>query len=250
MTVRLFADLPAYAVPFLQPFHEDPADADLPSDVVVNTTRRGLCRMAMVAADTAARFQREGVDVDPVAWMLAPRQLFGGAAAIEACLGQDDFIRASLLHGLALGLDADPREIDALAGDGDYDGDDRDVYDFADEDLDYAEEREEPDGTDLRPGDLRLYTASIAYVGEGVILHAFHASLARTAREVADRLRQRYGPAKAGKATITSGFRTGGGIVGALVSPLLAEMLRDVAADPSSPIAAGLDLNLEQRFDA
>ena len=65
-----------------QSSYEDPADPDLPTDVPVVTTRRGLCRMAMVAADTATRFQRHGVDVDPVAWMLSPRKLFGGATAL------------------------------------------------------------------------------------------------------------------------------------------------------------------------
>ncbi|MGI4880514.1 MAG: hypothetical protein ACRYG4_23865 [Janthinobacterium lividum] len=155
---------------------------------------------------------------------------------------------SSSTPSLSIGLDAEPADIDGLLADG-SDDDGHDVHDFADKDIDYAEEREEAVGTDLRPGDLRLYTATIAHVGDGVIVHAFHASLAHTAREIDGRLRRRYGAALAVEATIVSGFRTGGGLVSALVSPLLAEMLRDVAADPSSPIAAGLDLNLEQRFD-
>ncbi|MGI4879649.1 MAG: hypothetical protein ACRYG4_19410 [Janthinobacterium lividum] len=228
--------------------YEDPTSHDLPSDQSVVTTGRGLCRMAMVAAEVAARFKREGMDVDPVAWMLAPRRLFGGASALTACLEERNFLRASLLHGLSIGLDAEPADIDGLLSGG-SDDDGHDVHDFADEDIDYAEEREEAVGTDLRPGDLRLYTATIAHVGDGVIVHAFHASLACTAREIDGRLRRRFGAALAAEATIVSGFRSGGGPVAALVSPLLAEMLRDVAADPSSPIAAGLDLNLEQRFD-
>ena len=40
--------------------------------------------------------------------MLAPRRLFRGAAAIEACLERDDCMRAVLLHGLSIGLDAAP----------------------------------------------------------------------------------------------------------------------------------------------
>jgi len=235
-----------------QSSYEDPADPDLPTDVPVVTTRRGLCRMAMVAADTATRFQRDGVDVDPVAWMLSPRKLFGGATALEACLGQNHFMRASLLHGLAIGLDAEPSEIDALAGDGFDDGDGRDIYDLDDGGEDGAEGYafDDLEIAALGPDDIRLYTATIAFKGGGVIFHAFHASLARTAREVGERLRRRYGEEVGGRATIVSGFRTGGGFVGALVSPALAEMLRDVAANPSSPIAAGLDLNLEQCFDA
>lgn len=208
------------------------------------------CLTSTVAADTAARFQREGLPVEPVAWMLSPRKLFNGASALDACLEHGNFIRASILHGLALGLDADPSDIDALAGDG-FDGDDRedgDVYDFRGDD--FGNDDDDAIVLELEPGDLRLYTATIAFRGGGVIFHAFHASLARTAGEVGDRLRRRYGEEVGSRATIVSGFRTGGGFVGALVSPALAEMLRDVAANPSSPIAAGLDLNLEQCFDA
>ena len=232
--------------------YEDPADPDLPTDVPVVTTRRGLCRMAMVAADAATRFQRDGVDVDPVAWMLAPRKLFGGATALEACLGHNHFMRASLLHGLAIGLDAEPSEIDALAVDGFDDGDGSKVYDLDEVGEDGAEDYafDDLEIAPLGHGDLRLYTATIAFMGGGVIFHAFHASLARTAGEVGERLRRRYGEEVGRRATVVSGFRTGGGFVGALVSPALAEMLRDVAANPSSPIAAGLDLNLEQCFDA
>ena len=248
MTVQPLAAAAAAAVTTI-PF-EDPTRRDLPSDRSIVTTERGLCRMAMVAAEAAARFQREGTDVDPVAWMLAPRLLFGGASALTACLEERNFVRASspawagdrprrrsVRHRRARPRRSSESTTISTS------------HDIADEDIDYAEEREEAVGTELRPGDLRLYTATIAHVGDGVIVHAFHASLACTAREVDGRLRRRYGAALAAKAVIVSGFRTGGGLVAALVSPLLAEMLLDVAADPSSPIAAGLDLNLEQRFD-
>lgn len=68
----------------------------------------------MVAAETGARFQREGVACDPMAWLLAPRRLFEGESAIEACLGRDACIRALLVHGLGLGMDAEPEEVDDL----------------------------------------------------------------------------------------------------------------------------------------
>lgn len=63
----------------LPPFMIDPLDHDDADDEVVVTTMRGLIRLALVAADTAARFEREAVGHDPVAWMIAPRALFGGA---------------------------------------------------------------------------------------------------------------------------------------------------------------------------
>ena len=94
--------------------YEDPLDEDEAGDTAVPATRRGLTRLALIAAETGARFQREGEGLDPMAWMLAPRRLFAGSTAIESCLVRADFMRALLLHGLALGLDAEPAQIDAL----------------------------------------------------------------------------------------------------------------------------------------
>jgi len=103
----------------------DPLDDDHADDDCVVLTRRRLVRLALVACETGARFQRDGVRHDPMAWMLAPRRLFGGRTAIDACLELDGCNRAIVLHGLALGLDADEEEIDALLSDepGDIDGD-------------------------------------------------------------------------------------------------------------------------------
>ena len=106
---------------------EDPLGHDMGDDVVVTTTRRAISRVAFVAAETASRFEREMIDHDPVAWMMAPRRLFEGAAALDACLGRDAFLRASLLHGLSIGLDASPDEIDLLLED--------DGVDFPDDGL-------------------------------------------------------------------------------------------------------------------
>jgi len=92
----------------------DPLDLDRADDEVVVTTKRGLVRLALVAADTASRFEREGIAHDPVAWMLAPRVLFEGRAAIDACLGRHECLRAVLLHGLSIGLDAELDDLDHL----------------------------------------------------------------------------------------------------------------------------------------
>ena len=115
----------APVVPQLLPFHAppgfrpipDPLDADLPSDEVVTTTRRGMIRVALVATEVATRFQRDGVAHDAMAWMLSPRDLFAGEAAVDACVARDACLRGVLMHGLSLGLDADPREIDELVED-------------------------------------------------------------------------------------------------------------------------------------
>jgi hypothetical protein len=87
---------------------EDPLDPDLLSDEMFPVTRRQICRVATVAAEAGARFQREGHAVDPMGWMLAPRTMFHGAAALEACMQLEHFVNATLLHGLSLGMDADP----------------------------------------------------------------------------------------------------------------------------------------------
>lgn len=95
----------------------DPLEADDRGDAPVLTTERRLRRLAIVAADTGARFARERIDHDPVAWLLAPRALFGGRRPLDACQDRTGFLRAAILHGLSLGLDADPREVDALVDD-------------------------------------------------------------------------------------------------------------------------------------
>jgi hypothetical protein len=95
----------------------DPLDPDSCRDLPFVVTRRRLVRLALVAAETGARFQREGLDYDPVAWMLAPRELFEGRDGIEGSLGLSGCLRAILLHGLGMGLDADPALIDDLLAD-------------------------------------------------------------------------------------------------------------------------------------
>jgi hypothetical protein len=95
----------------------DPLDPDSCRDLPIVVTRRRLVRLALVAAETGARFQREGLDYDPVAWMLAPREMFDGVDGIEGALGLSGCLRAILLHGLGMGLDADPALIDELLAD-------------------------------------------------------------------------------------------------------------------------------------
>lgn len=92
----------------------DPLIADSSTDQVIQVSQRGLCRLATVAVDTGGRFQRERLGDDPVEWFLSPKELFDGRPPIEACLERRHFLRATLLHGLSLGLDADPEIIDRL----------------------------------------------------------------------------------------------------------------------------------------
>ena len=76
--------------------------------------RVSLVRIACVAAETGARMQRDGLSVDPVGWMVTPLALFEGRPPIEACMEKEACSKAILLHGMGLGLDADPNAMDHL----------------------------------------------------------------------------------------------------------------------------------------
>lgn len=76
-----------------------------------------LLRIVLVAIETGARFQREGISLDPLAWMVAPRRMFGGAPPIEACIRTDACAKAVLVHGLGLDLDIDVEAIELLMED-------------------------------------------------------------------------------------------------------------------------------------
>jgi hypothetical protein len=92
----------------------DPLGQDQPGDPIVTMTERQLIRIVFVAAETGARFERERIDMDPAAWLFAGRRLFHGRAAVMACRERDAFVRALLVHGLSIGLDASPEAVDAL----------------------------------------------------------------------------------------------------------------------------------------
>ena len=94
----------------------DPLALDNPADDRIITTRRAICRVALVAAETAGRFEREKLRRDPMSWMLARRALFDGEVALDACLHRTACLRAIFIHGLGLDPDIDPAELVALIG--------------------------------------------------------------------------------------------------------------------------------------
>lgn len=175
--------------------YQDPLDPDAPTDAPLTTSRRGLARLALVATEVGARFQREGVGHDPMAWMLASRRLFGGEAALDACLERDACLRAVLLHGLSLGLDASPDQIGALLCDtpGDVGGGFWEGGDGAGEPARQAARRQ------------RLFSAMIVSARGGELVHLFHASVAPSASVVRERIRARFGAAAASQADIQIG---------------------------------------------
>lgn len=218
----------------------DPLVADHPDDPVVPTTGRRLQRLAIVAADVGARFAREAIPHDPVAWLLAPRDLFDGACAIDACQDRDAFVRATLLHGLSLGLDADGAELDALLA-ADEDGDEG-----------IAAEEAQSYAPAPPPGSARLFTCTVeGRVGSGGrSVQAFCATVAADEESFRRRLCVRYGQALGEAALVKEGFDPEGVIARTLLSDAVRRMLLAVARDPDDDLAVGLDLQVEQRFAA
>jgi hypothetical protein len=226
--------------------YEDPLDPDAQADAVFMTTRRQLVRVAMIAAETGARFEREGVAHDPMTWMMASRRLFGGRAAIDACLGRESFVHALLLHGLGLGLDADRSEIAELVEDDD-DGS-RDVDDVGSapsDDLDALRADEAALGHDPK-----LFCSVVVGRDGAGLVHAFEAVVACSHEAARERLRLRHGDLVAADAEVVEGFSPGGPVICTLVSTAVADMLAQVARDPSSPLARGLSISVEQRVAA
>lgn len=216
----------------------DPLAADAPGDELVVTTARERARVALVASEVSRRFALEGVSIEPMVWMTAPRRLFGGRTALEACARLDACKKALVLHNLGLGLDANPDELhDALADDGDDLGPD-------------ASKAAVVGGASASSQPWRLYTATLSRSDASGHVQAFAAVVSRTPQALLDLLRSRHGHSAAAEADILVGFDPGLPMAEALVSPAMAHTLSQVAADPTSPLARGLDVLIEQRFEA
>ena len=228
------------AVPGSRCSFEDPLENDNHEDVAVVTSRRGLTRLALVAAETGARFQREGVGHDAMAWILAPRDLFHGATPLDACLEQANCLRAIVLHGLSIGLDATPSQIDALLADDATTGGLKEPWS--------GRPQGGPFGGIPPRRRFRLYSATVVLARGGEILHAFHASIAPSAAVVRERIRARLGSAAAAQAEIQVGFDPDcPGTIG-MVPPAVAETLLLAGQRRYSGSDAGLDITVEQRL--
>lgn len=238
----------------------DPLDADRPDDEIVVTTRRAMTRIALVAVETAGRFEREGIKHDPMSWMLAPRRLFGGSTAIEACQQLEHCRRSILVHGLGLGLDVAPDAIDALvedegrapeeSDDGPANEADRENYKELSEFLDTRKKgrrrRRDGSGPTARPS---LWTATMCFSSDTLMVNAFHASIACDVLDVVDRLRAHYGDDVAMTADIREGFHQAVPITLALVPAPIADLLKRIEAGPQfGPDPERFAINVEQRI--
>ncbi|WP_240663392.1 hypothetical protein [Sphingomonas sp. UV9] len=226
----------------------DPLDADSPDDQIVVTTRRAICRVALVASETAGRFERESVKHDPMSWMLAPRQVFDGATAIDACLSRDACLRGILVHGLGLGLDVERAAIDALMAEDDDDFDEREAeYLYGDRPRGIGNPAR---GRASRATRLRLYTATICDTRDNTMFQAFHASVARSAVEVRKRLSRSLGAELAEVAEIRLGLHEASPLVIALVPAAVIEVIRQMQRDCASPGAKTFEVNIHQSIQA
>ncbi len=221
----------------------DPLDADEPEDASVTTSSRRMLRLAIAAADAGARFAREGLEQDPVAWMLTPRAVFDGRTAIDACQELTSFRRSIALHALGLGLDADPCAIDELlVDDEDGNADDPDVGGV----VDVLAEPSDGSG-DVRLSRPLLLTCWLDVAQGGARLFAFCAVVTDRPADLVERVIGRYGH-EAANADFAVGFDHSTPLATAMISDAMADTLAFAAADPASALAAGLDMVVEQRF--
>jgi hypothetical protein len=95
---------------------------------------------------------------------------------------------------------------------------------------------------------LKLYTCTIAALAGNDHFQVFCAITSRSLEEVRQRLISRFGPWLASSATIKLGFDASEPLACALVSDAMAELLTLASEAPSSPLGAGLDFHVEQRF--
>ena len=222
----------------------DPLEEDATTDIVIETTDRSLVRLAIAASDVGARFEREGLEFDAAAWLMAPRTLFDGRTAIEACMEREGFRRNLLLHGLHLGVDAEPAAIEALLDDDDEKTATTDGHDCeAEPDRDVsAEARGEPDP--------QLRTCWLDLERAGVRIFTFWALVSDRPEDIVERVVGRFGKEAAATASFSVGFDHSTPLGVAMVSDALADTLALAACDPRSPLAEGLDMLIEQRFKA
>lgn len=226
----------------------DPLDDDHDGDETITTTRRAIGRVALVASETATRFQREAVEHDPMAWMFSPRRLFDGAAAIDACLDRDACMRGVLAHGLGLGLDVSRAAIDALMA-SEEDGLDEHEYEYLYGNIPSNGRRSNRDRAG-RQTRLRLYTATIAETRDNRMLQAFHASVARNVDEVRARLVGRFGPDLAAAADIRTGLHSTAPLVIALVPSPVAAIIIQMGNDCASSAAKTFAVDIQQVIQA
>jgi hypothetical protein len=189
-------------------------------------------RIVMLAAETGPRFDREDIAYDPAAGMAAPRRVFGGRCAIDACREELPFLRGMLLHGLGCGLDANPDELDDL---------------IVNPSVDDVRSPASPEVVGEPRSGLELYTAIVVSERRRCTTRIFYAAMAEDAAALLARLAARIGPALMEGAEVRRGFDASHPVVRQSVSEPACKLLAEVALAPFSPLAEGLDVLIEHR---
>ncbi len=81
----------------------------------------------------------------------------------------------------------------------------------------------------------RLYTATIIYADGSLMIQAFHASVAHHHAQVVQRLRSRFGDDVVGIAELRCGFFPATPIAAAIVPPAVADMIREIERNCTTP---------------
>lgn len=220
-------------------WRHDPLEPDDSDDEVVVTTTRRILRLAISAADVGTRFAWEDRSIDPAAWLMAPRRLFGGRAALDACQELTGFHRSIVLHGLRLPLDVTAEDVDDLLAAGPSSEDDAEAGTTGSPPV--------PDAGRPQP---RLFSCWVDTSEAKGRLFAFCAVVTDRPADLVERVVGRYGPAAAAaaEARYSTGFDHTTPLATAMISDAMADTLSLAASDPTSPLATGLDVVVEQRF--
>lgn len=221
----------------------DPLEEDGPDDPRVVLSHRQITRLVFVAAETGARFTRDRSPHDPAAWMSSPRHLFHGLNALNACVERDMFMRALVLHGVAPAYDMLPSEMDQLI--------------TADYGTDIAEKVPADAACDAdlsaplfpKLNKPALYVATLVDEKEGGICHVFFAAIADSEVSVREQLGRRLGAAAFHEAEVRLGFDPSEPVAMSAVSEIMAELLRQIEREPTSPLSSGFSFFVEHRFD-
>lgn len=218
-------------------WRHDPLEPDDSDDEVVVTTTRRILRLAISAADVGTRFAREDRTIDPAAWLMAPRRLFDGRTALDACQELTGFHRSIVLHGLRLPLDVTAEDVDDLLA-----ADPSSGHDAG------ATTTGSPPDPDVGRPQPRLFSCWVDTSDAKGRLFAFCAVVTERPADLVERVVGRYGPAAAAEARYSTGFDHTTPLATAMISDAMADTLALAAGDPTSPLATGLDVVVEQRF--
>lgn len=224
---RLTAEMTRYA---------DPLALDAARDTTISLSDRHLSRLLLLTGEIGRRFERERRDTEPAAWMYAPRVLFGGRNAVEACSQRGRFLDAMLLHKVTPLLDMHPEDMATLV----YPDDEANVPECGST-ASFVSPSE--------PADVpALFCASIVEEDAKGTRHIFYATLAPTDDHMYLELRGRFGIRLADLALVEKGFDPSKPVAASLLSEAMSAILEDVAQNPESALAEGLEVCLEQRF--